>query len=89
MGSISFFRGRLFYALFSSIMKHTLSLFCKMDIDFNVFDEEDLATINITIKCFSNFTAQEISNYSHKEDAYKKTQNMEYISFEYADTLNK
>lgn len=55
--------------------------------DFNVFQESELRCLFKIKNVFSGWTAKKISDYSHKENAYKQTVNGELISYKYAETL--
>lgn len=52
------------------------------------FNEKEINIINYVIDLLSNKSVKEISNLSHKEVGYKKTDRYQKISFEYADNLS-
>ncbi len=49
---------------------------------------KEINIINYVVDLLSNKSVKEISNLSHKEVGYKKTDRYQKISFEYADNLN-
>lgn len=57
------------------------------DADLSLFDEDELNVMNRIINYFKTFNAERISDYSHGEIAYIKTNDKEYISYEFADQL--
>ena len=56
--------------------------------DLSSFNEKEINIINYVVDLLSNKSVKEISNLSHKEVGYKKTDRYQKISFEYADNLN-
>ena len=52
------------------------------------FNEKEINIINYVIDLLSNKSVKKISNLSHKEVGYKKTDRYQKISFEYADNLS-
>lgn len=59
------------------------------DIDLSMLSNEELDTLKKVVRHFKGFTAVDISAYSHEEDAYKMTQDREFISYDFADTLKE
>ena len=57
------------------------------DLDLSLFSPEELETLESVTDFFRDFSAVEISNYSHKEDAYINTEDRDFISYDFADTL--
>lgn len=53
----------------------------------NIFSKDEIETIRKIQDKFAQFTCKEIEDYSHEEVGYKKTQNGELISYEYAKDL--
>jgi putative zinc finger/helix-turn-helix YgiT family protein len=56
-------------------------------VNYN-FNKEELKTINDVIDFFKDYSVSKIVEYSHKEDAYKKTNDRELIDFTYAFDLS-
>lgn len=59
----------------------------KNNYDLSEFSEQEIKIINEVINLLKDKKANEISDLSHKEYAYKKTKRFEKISFEYANKL--
>jgi putative zinc finger/helix-turn-helix YgiT family protein len=55
--------------------------------DLNVFSESELRVLASVKEHFKNFSASEISDFSHEERGYKKTQTGHPISYRYAEHL--
>jgi putative zinc finger/helix-turn-helix YgiT family protein len=55
--------------------------------DLSLFNECELETLINIKKTFRNFTAKEISEFSHKEKGYKETSDGQLISYDYASDL--
>lgn len=60
----------------------------EIESDISIFDEDEIIVLESVINDFRNMNAYQISEYSHREKAYTNTENKEYISYEYADSLN-
>lgn len=54
----------------------------------SLFDESELTIIEYIQKKFQDFGSVDISDYSHKEKGWQKTQEREIISYDYADALS-
>jgi putative zinc finger/helix-turn-helix YgiT family protein len=57
------------------------------DLDLSLFSPEELETLESVTGFFRDFSAVEISNYSHEEEAYLKTGDRDFISYDFADYL--
>jgi putative zinc finger/helix-turn-helix YgiT family protein len=57
------------------------------DLDLSLFSTEELDTLERVTCFFKDFSAVDISNYSHEEDAYISTEDRDLISYDFADTL--
>ncbi|TVT28947.1 DUF4065 domain-containing protein [Salinicoccus cyprini] len=55
--------------------------------DLSSFDEDELEILDGVINDFKNMNATDISEYSHTEKAYTETEDKDYISYEFADSL--
>lgn len=55
--------------------------------DLKAFSESELAVIEYVKRYFSGFNASRMRDFSHKEKAYNETSNGEFISYEYAESL--
>ena len=56
--------------------------------DVSLFNDKEMEIIDYVIKILKNKSVGEISNLSHEEVGWKKTERFEKISFEYANDLN-
>jgi putative zinc finger/helix-turn-helix YgiT family protein len=56
--------------------------------DLNIFLEHELRILAFIKERFGNWTAKQISGFSHDEAAYKETKNGDIISYIYAKQLN-
>jgi putative zinc finger/helix-turn-helix YgiT family protein len=56
--------------------------------DLNIFSTDELENILKVEKIFKNFSATKIKDFSHEEEAWKKTRDNKIISYEYAASLN-
>ncbi|AUJ31635.1 MAG: type II toxin-antitoxin system antitoxin SocA domain-containing protein [Liquorilactobacillus nagelii] len=58
--------------------------------DFNkeLFNEKELNTMSKIVEICGNYTASELSNKSHKEDAWKKNDTAQKISYIFAENLS-
>ena len=59
----------------------------KRNYDLGVFEERELKVINDVIQKFKNKSCAEISNISHREDAWLTLQEKDYISYDFAEKL--
>lgn len=57
------------------------------EFDPSLFSPEELESLESVSKYFKDFSAREISDYSHEENAYIDTEDREFISYDFADTL--
>lgn len=57
--------------------------------DFEAFTSEEKEILDRVVKKFRYFSAQEIADYMHEEIAYKKTNDGELISYEYAKEIRE
>lgn len=55
--------------------------------EMNSLSENEIKIINSIEKKFKNYLVSDIVNYSHEEEAYKKTKNKELISYDYSFDL--
>jgi putative zinc finger/helix-turn-helix YgiT family protein len=55
--------------------------------DLSIFGEGELKIMASVKEFFKDFTATQITDYSHEEQGYKETSNGDPISFDYAETL--
>lgn len=60
----------------------------KTEADFSVFEESELRCLLHVKATLGNMSATDISDYSHKETAFKKTKNGELISYTLAEGLS-
>lgn len=60
----------------------------KTSIDKSVFDTDEFRVIDFCLKEFEKFNCIQISEYSHKEEAYRKTEEKQYISYSLAKDLS-
>ena len=58
------------------------------NFDLSMLKSNEIEIINYVIKLLKNKKVNEISNMSHQQDGWKKTQDYDNISFEYALNLN-
>ena len=61
----------------------------KNNYDISLLEQNEINIINTIIKLLKNKKVIEISEMSHKEDGWKKTNLLQNISFEYAINLNQ
>ncbi|MCC3358949.1 type II TA system antitoxin MqsA family protein [Bacillus sp. REN16] len=59
------------------------------DLDLSIFSTEELEVLEDVTQFFKDFSAVEISNYSHEEEGYIKTEDREFISYDFADVLKE
>lgn len=59
------------------------------DPDLTLLDEDEIEVLKEVTQYFQNFNAEKISDYSHQEEAYKKTSDREFISYDFADDLRE
>jgi hypothetical protein len=57
------------------------------DPDFSLFSDSELKILATVKEYFKEFNAKRITDFSHDEEAYKKTTPGDKISYEYADLL--
>ena len=55
--------------------------------DLSMFSESELKIIALVKEFFKDFTANRITDYSHREQGYKETSDGDIISYDYANTL--
>ncbi|MGI6366365.1 MAG: type II toxin-antitoxin system antitoxin SocA domain-containing protein [Bacillota bacterium] len=55
--------------------------------DLSEFDEEELMTMQKVVEHFRGYTAKEISDFSHEEEAYAATDDRELISYKFAESI--
>ena len=60
----------------------------EIDPDMNVFEQTELTALVQTQEFFKEYTASNIRDFSHDEEAYKATVDGEIISYEFAQRLN-
>jgi len=59
----------------------------KLKPDLSSFEREEIKVMDCVISHFKRFSATQLSKYSHKEKAYKETENGEPISYELSKEL--
>jgi len=52
-----------------------------------IFSQEEINSMNEVLNAFKHLTSEEITQFSHKEEAWTKSKNKEIISYEYAKNL--
>lgn len=55
--------------------------------DMSIFDSEEIKVIDAVINQFKSLSCNEISDLSHKEEAWKDNKNKQLISYEYGDKI--
>lgn len=58
------------------------------EVDFSCFTDSEIKVMAEIKEKFKQFSATEIKDFSHKEDAYSKTQENEIINYSFAISLN-
>jgi putative zinc finger/helix-turn-helix YgiT family protein len=58
------------------------------ELNSNVLSEEELSTLNTVYSLLNDHNAAEVSEMSHKEEAWKETKQCQTISYEYAKDLS-
>ncbi|NLX02173.1 MAG: SocA family protein [Syntrophomonadaceae bacterium] len=58
------------------------------DFSADVFSNDELDVLETVANNFKGWSAKKISQYSHRETAYRQTSNGQFISFEYARDLS-
>ncbi|WP_061213906.1 type II TA system antitoxin MqsA family protein [Syntrophomonas wolfei] len=58
------------------------------DLSADVFSNDELDVLETVANNFKGWSAKKISQYSHRETAYRQTTNGQFISFEYARELS-
>jgi len=53
----------------------------------NIFSQEEINSMEEVLNTFKHLSSEEITQYSHKEEAWTKAKNKEIISYEYARNL--
>ncbi|WP_334329684.1 type II TA system antitoxin MqsA family protein [Companilactobacillus sp. HBUAS59699] len=67
---------------------HGEELRTNKSINSSIFNNDELYVLKKISKKFDGFNANKITEYSHKESAYKETKSKKFISYEYAFDLN-
>jgi len=52
-----------------------------------IFSQEEIDSIEKVLNTFKNLTSKQMTQHSHKEEAWTKSKNKEIISYEYARNL--
>jgi len=65
-----------------------INIKAKQEFDETLFNKEEINILKLVKEHFINFGSVAISEYSHKEDGWKNTEDREIISYDYADTLS-
>ena len=52
-----------------------------------IFSQEEIDSMEEVLNAFKHLTSEEITQFSHKEEAWIKPKNKEIISYEYARNL--
>lgn len=60
----------------------------KKEFNSNLFNQDELMILEIIKNKFKDFSSRDIEDYSHKEEAYIKTNLYDKISYEYAFDIN-
>ena len=58
------------------------------EVDFSCFSDSEIKVMSEIKEMFKTFSASDIKEFSHKEDAYTETQNNEVINYNFAISLN-
>lgn len=72
---------------FETINGNVTEIMSKDNFDLNKISDSEKKIIDSVIKLLKNKKVTEISEMSHKEDGWRKTERLEQISFEYAMNL--
>lgn len=72
---------------FETINGNATEIISKNNFDLNKISDSEKKIIDNVIKLLKNKNVTEISEMSHKEDGWRKTERLEQISFEYAMNL--
>ena len=72
---------------FETINGNVTEIISKDNFDLNKISDSEKKIIDSVIKLLKNKKVTEISEMSHKEDGWRKTERLEQISFEYAMNL--
>lgn len=72
---------------FETINGNVTEIISKNNFDLNKISDSEKKIIDNVIKLLKNKNVTEISEMSHKEDGWRKTERLEQISFEYAMNL--
>lgn len=72
---------------FETINGNVTEIISKDNFDLNKISDSEKKIIDSVIKLLKNKKVTEISEISHKEDGWRKTERLEQISFEYAMNL--
>lgn len=72
---------------FETINGNVTEIISKDNFDLNKISDSEKKIIDTVIKLLKNKKVTEISEMSHKEDGWRKTERLEQISFEYAMNL--
>lgn len=72
---------------FETINGNVTEIMSKDNFDLNKISDSEKKIIDSVIKLLKNKKVTEISEISHKEDGWRKTERLEQISFEYAMNL--
>lgn len=67
---------------------HGEMLLANVEFNDSYFSEQELMLLNTVSKKFKNYNAKKMTDYSHKEKAYKETESKGIISYKYAFELN-
>lgn len=62
-------------------------LYAESEPDLNLFSDSELKVLASVKEHFENFTSKAVSDFVHRESAYKETHYGQLISYEYADEL--
>lgn len=85
---MNFFDDKFYKEEYEEDSKTITRLISKKNYDLSMFKEEEIEIINNVITTFKGRTCTEISNLSHKEEAWIKNKNRDLISYDYAEKIN-
>lgn len=67
---------------------HGEMLSTDVEFDDSCFNKQELSTLDVVSRKFKDYNAKKITEYSHKEKAYRNTFSKSIISYKYAFDLN-
>lgn len=61
----------------------------RVDVDYKVFDKDELEIINKVNEFFKDFKSKDVVNFSHEEKAFTETEFSKSISYDYAFDIDR